>query len=311
MKWDRDHNSNFIEDRRGASGGRSSRGGGMGGGLGILFALFRRFGWKGALVGAIALGGLYYCGGSGLLSSAGSAVGGGAVDGNANADDQSLGIQDSAGEAGASPAKPDKMKAFIGFVLDDAQTTWTKVFADRGETYRPAYLVLFTGSTDTSCGRGTAATGPFYCPADEKVYIDLSFYQQLQDRLGAPGDFAQAYVIAHEIGHHVQHIYKVLGKGRDEGAEGGSVRVELQADCYAGIWAKASKQRDLLESGDIEEALKAAHAIGDDTLQQQATGTVRPETFSHGTSEQRMRWFRKGLETGSVDACNTFTAARL
>lgn len=309
MKWDRDHNSSFVEDRRGASGGGGGGRGLGGGGLGILFTLFRRFGWKGALLGAVVLGGLYYCGGSSLLSSSGGTVGGGAV--AADGGDQSVGIQDSAGADGTKLEKPDEMKAFVGFVLDDAQSTWTKVFEQRGETYRPAYLVLFTGSTNTSCGRGSAATGPFYCPGDEKVYIDLSFYQQLKDRLGAPGDFAQAYVIAHEIGHHVQHIYKVLGKGRDEGADGGSVRVELQADCYAGIWAKASQQRELLEAGDIEEALKAAHAIGDDTLQQNATGTVRPETFSHGTSEQRMRWFRKGLETGSVDVCNTFAAKTL
>ena len=177
-------------------------------------------------------------------------------------------------------------------------------------------LVLFTGAVDTACGTGESATGPFYCPGDERVYIDLGFYRALRERLGAPGDFAQAYVIAHEVGHHVQNIMgtseRVQRAGRGQGAEGDSVRLELQADCYAGVWAfHAAKRRQLLEQGDIEEALTAAAAIGDDTLQRSSTGRVRPETFSHGSSAQRMRWFNRGYEAGDPATCDTFSARSL
>ena len=197
-------------------------------------------------------------------------------------------------------------------MLDDCQDTWKKL----DPSYRKAKLVLFTGSTDTACGYGDAATGPFYCPADKLVYIDLSFYQQLSKQLGAPGDFAQAYVVAHEIGHHVQTLrgtnarVRRASKRQQKGAEGLLVRLELQADCFAGVWAHSTNERDLLEKGDIEEALRAAAAIGDDTLQKRS-GTVRPETFTHGTAEQRASWFNRGLETGDPDACDTFSARSL
>jgi hypothetical protein len=162
----------------------------------------------------------------------------------------------------------------------------------------------------SACGLGSAAVGPFYCPRDQKVYIDLSFYRALRDRLGAPGDFAQAYVIAHEIGHHVQNLQGNLERGHQEGAGGGSVRTELQADCYAGVWAHSTDERKLLEQGDIAEAMRAAEAIGDDTLQERS-GAVRPETWTHGSSAQRMQWFQRGYQSGSVEACDTFAAGEL
>jgi hypothetical protein len=195
--------------------------------------------------------------------------------------------------------------------LDDIQQTWQTKREQLGGGYSSAHLVLFSGQTSSACGLGKAATGPFYCPGDEKVYIDLSFYEALKNRLGAPGDFAQAYVIAHEIGHHLTHLDGALGHGKNEGADGGSVRVELQADCYAGVWAHSAKERQLLEVGDFEEAMRAAEAIGDDTLQKNAGDVVRPETFSHGTSEQRMRWFKRGFDSGNPRDCDTFNATRL
>jgi predicted metalloprotease len=177
--------------------------------------------------------------------------------------------------------------------------------------------VLFRGSTTSGCGVGQAAMGPFYCPADQKAYIDLGFYQELKQRLGAPGDFAQAYVIAHELGHHVQNLLgdsdrvHAASASQRDGERGLSVRLELQADCYAGIWGHGTQRRDILEAGDLEEAFKAASAIGDDALQKQATGTVRPESFTHGTSAQRKRWFTRGFESGDPAACNTFSAEEL
>ncbi len=284
MKYDEDYRSSNVEDLRGRSGGG---GGGIGGGFGLLTMLFRRFGIGGVVVGLLILGGLKFCGGGGLGLSSG---GGGSY-------------EPSEGE--------EALVGLVSTVLDDAQRVWTKQFSERGKRYEEATLKLFSGTVPSACGRASSATGPFYCPADQDVYIDLSFYQLLRDKLGAPGDFAQAYVIAHEVGHHVQNLQGNLGKGRDEGADGGSVRVELQADCYAGIWAHDTKKRDLLEAGDIEEALRAAQAIGDDSLQKGAGGTVRPETFTHGSSAQRMKWFKVGLDTGSMDACDTFSARNL
>jgi predicted metalloprotease len=244
--------------------------------------LFRYFGFKGVLIGAVVL-----CGLSLFVGADGPGLSG-----------------DSRGSAGPEGLN-DSGKAFVSFVLDDVQNEWKRIAAEAGQVYRPARLVLFTGQTPSACGLGQSATGPFYCPRDQKVYIDLGFYRALRERLGAPGDFAQAYVIAHEIGHHLSHLQGTLDQGRDEGAGGGSVRVELQADCYAGVWAHGAKQRGLLEVGDLEEAMRAAEAIGDDTLQRQAGGTVRPETFSHGTSAQRMRWFRRGFDSGAPSSCNT------
>jgi hypothetical protein len=198
---------------------------------------------------------------------------------------------------------------FVSFVLDDAQQTWNRVLSGR---YQDAKLVLFREAVQSGCGVAGAETGPFYCPADQKVYIDLSFFDELDRRFGAPGDFAQAYVLAHEIGHHVQTLLGISGKVRQAQqsnpsmANELSVRMELQADCFAGIWGHSTNKRDILESGDIEEGLSAAAAIGDDRIQRQARGQVRPESFTHGSSQQRVEWFRRGLESGDVAACDTF-----
>ena len=205
---------------------------------------------------------------------------------------------------------------FVSFVLDDAQATWTKILPTMGKQYQPARLVLFRDAINSACGFAQAATGPFYCPLDQRVYIDLGFYQELKTRFGAPGDFAQAYVLAHEIGHHVQEL---LGTGEQvrraqqehpEQANELSVRLELQADCYAGVWGNSTEQRQLLDPGDVEEGIKAAGAVGDDRIQRMSTGRVNPDGFTHGTSEQRVAWFRRGYESGRADACNTFESSR-
>ena len=212
-----------------------------------------------------------------------------------------------------------QLREFISVVLADTEETWGQIFSEAGGTYEQPRLVLFSGAVESACGFAQAAVGPFYCPADHKVYIDLSFYQELHSRFGAPGDFAQAYVIAHEIGHHVQTLLGISEKNmaarqRASEAEANalSVRQELQADCFAGIWAhNADRSRQLLEQGDIEEGLNAAAAIGDDRLQKQARGHVAPESFTHGSSEQRVRWFKRGFESGSVRSCDTFAANSL
>ena len=213
----------------------------------------------------------------------------------------------------------DEGKVFIARVLASTEKTWADIFQQMGRTYEKPVLVLFSGSTRSGCGQGQAAMGPFYCPNDQKVYIDLKFYEDLRTRFRAPGDFAQAYVIAHEIGHHVQNQLGTFSRlenarGRMSRAEGNqvSVRMELQADCYAGVWANHTEQRKhFLEQGDIEEALNAATAIGDDRLQQQTQGRVVPESFTHGSSAQRVRWFKTGVDTGSLKACDTFAAGQL
>ena len=213
----------------------------------------------------------------------------------------------------------DAQSIFISKVLRSTERTWAEAFAEQGKTYEAPKLVLFTGKTPTACGTGDAAMGPFYCPADSKVYIDLAFYKDLQHRFKAPGDFAQAYVIAHEVGHHIQNISGISTKvqqarQRVSETEGNalSVKLELQADCLAGVWAaRANEARQILDQGDIEEALTAASAIGDDRLQQQSRGTVAPDSFTHGSSEQRMRWFKRGIDTGDMNQCNTFKAVSL
>ncbi len=292
MKWDEGHESPDVIDRRG-------QGGGGGGGLGLLglIPLVTRFrgGWVVALliVGFVVWGGFRGLGGS---------------TGDSPADT-------TATSAPAAGHKTDDKKAqFVAFVLDDTQSTWRQEFAKLGKNYRNAKLVMFTGATQTACGGGQAAQGPFYCPADERVYIDLSFYNELEQRFGAKGDFAQAYVIAHEIGHHVQKLLGISDKvssarGNQRGEEGNSVRLELQADCFAGIWAKSTDQRKLLDPGDIDDALNAAAAIGDDRIQKQAGGRVNPETWTHGSAAQRSRWFKTGYERGDINACDTFAAA--
>ena len=216
----------------------------------------------------------------------------------------------------ASP-KEKRLAEFVSVVLADTEDTWHALFRSMGKTYEEPKLVLFSGSVESACGFASAAVGPFYCPADQKLYIDLSFYSDLKNRFGAPGDFAQAYVIAHEVGHHVQNLLGIAEKVhslRSQMSETEtnklSVMLELQADCFSGVWAHhADKARKILDQGDVEEALNAASAIGDDRLQRQSRGYVTPDSFTHGSSAQRMRWFNLGLKTGSIGQCNTFQAA--
>jgi predicted metalloprotease len=224
---------------------------------------------------------------------------------------------------GARPStddlKNDPLADMVSVVVADTEDVWTEIFAAQGQRYEQPTLVMFSGTTRSACGLGQAAMGPFYCPADKNAYIDLGFYDQMRSRFNAPGDFAQAYVIAHEIGHHVQNLLGTSGKVHSMKQQMGqaqgnalSVRLELQADCFAGVWAnRADRARGILESGDVEEALNAASAIGDDTLQRQSSGTVVPESFTHGTSAQRQRWFRTGMQSGNPDRCDTFSTDSL
>ena len=226
---------------------------------------------------------------------------------------------DSAG-TGTTVSQPDPARdqreqplvQFVTFVLNDTQNTWSKILAAQGTPYRHAKLVLFRDSYDSACGAAQSATGPFYCPEDEKVYIDLGFYDELKQRFGAPGDFAEAYVLAHEIGHHVQKLLGIEAKVRAAqqqnpgSANQLSVGLELQADCFAGIWGHSTQQRNILEAGDVEQGLNAAAAVGDDRLQRMSTGRVNPESFTHGSSAQRVQWFQRGFQDGNISSCNTF-----
>jgi predicted metalloprotease len=294
MRWDESHESEDLIDRRGDGPARSE------GGLGMLFYLLP---WLlQSRIGRVILvvGGLFFVGRT-LFSAVHGPVGQGLHGGETTV---------------SGPAETPEVH-FIAFVLDDVQESWQKRFTQAGEpqAYRHAKLVLYTDSTDTGCGYGSAATGPFYCPADERVYLDLGFFRELSGRLGARGQFAQAYVVAHEIGHHVQKLLgisdKVEGLRHTEGATGASVRLELQADCFAGIWARSTQQRDLSEEADIQSAITAAAAVGDDRLQRAATGTVSPESWTHGSSEERVRWFQKGLTATGIPSCDTFSAKQL
>jgi predicted metalloprotease len=278
MRWDRSHRSQDVEDRRGEGVGGGA--GGLGG-LAVLLPLAGRFGWRGLLlVGVVFL----LVRGAGTCAKHSAPHGGGFASGYAPA-------EHTAGE--------DELERFVGFVFDDVQSSWRARFERDQAFYRPAKLVLFSDAVSTGCGLAPAAAGPFYCPADEKVYIDLTFYRELRRRFGAPGDFAQAYVIAHEVGHHVEHLRGALAPrdGRD------SIGQELLADCLAGVWAKGAATRDLLEPGDLEEAIHAAAAVGDDRIQEQATGQVTPETWTHGSADERTRAFRHGYEAGDGDGC--------
>jgi predicted metalloprotease len=219
-------------------------------------------------------------------------------------------------QSGRTGTPNDQMGQFVAKVLGSTEDVWTNIFERSGSQYRPPTLVLYDGLTRTACGTGQAAMGPFYCPNDEKLYVDLSFYRDLERRFHAPGDFAEAYVIAHEVGHHVQKLTGTFrrleaARGRAQGASGVSVRMELQADCYAGVWGHYAGMMKELDPGDLEEALNAASAIGDDRLQQQTQGRVVPESFTHGSSAQRTRWFKRGFDSGRPQDCDTFSAASL
>ncbi|MBN9533970.1 MAG: zinc metallopeptidase [Alphaproteobacteria bacterium] len=220
--------------------------------------------------------------------------------------------------APTGPRADDASFQFSRKIVGSTEDVWTKIFAARGLRYEPAIFTPYDGSTQTGCGAGQSMMGPFYCSADKRVYIDLSFFDELRTRFGAPGEFAQAYVLAHEVGHHVQDLLGTMAnvqaryRGAMEGADGGSVRLELQADCYAGVWAyNANRDFSILEQGDVEQGLAAANAVGDDTLQRQTQGRVAPDSFTHGSSAQRVRWFTRGMQTGDMNQCDTFSATTL
>lgn len=292
MKWEGQEQSDNVEDRRGqGGGGRSPRIGGRGIGLGsIVIALVA--GWIFGINPMTVLG---------LLGGEGGVP-----------------VAQQPAEPGRKPPPEDRTAMFTSVVLKDTELVWGRIFQAAGSSYQPPRLIIFRGVTPTACGSGESAMGPFYCPGDKQVYIDLDFFDTLSQRLGAPGDFAQAYVISHEVAHHVQNLLGVTGKvdamrGRASQAQQNamSVRVELQADCLAGVWAHHSQQgKGWLERGDIEEGLNAASKIGDDTLQKASQGRVVPESFTHGSSAQRVSWFKRGLDGGSVAQCDTFAAPR-
>ncbi|HEX6261977.1 MAG TPA: neutral zinc metallopeptidase [Actinomycetota bacterium] len=208
-----------------------------------------------------------------------------------------------------------ELVSLVSFVFDDAQSTWTDIFEESGRNYRPAEMVLFRDATDTACGFASSDVGPFYCPADERVYLDLGFFEELRDRFGAEGDFAQAYVIAHEVAHHVQHLLGInervqrLSQQNPSQRNELSIQQELQADCFAGVWGKSTRERGLLQPGDVQEGLGAAAAVGDDRIQREAGGRVNPETWTHGSAEQRQTWFQRGFRAGDAEACDTFAGA--
>jgi len=285
MRWRDGRRSTNVEDRRGMSMGGKV----LGGGLGTIL---------------LALVALYFGIDPTIILQQGMQV-------------------DPGSSQTSAPYEPTEQEReladFVSVVLADTEDVWNTLFKEMGRQYEEPKLVLFSGMVESACGLAQAAMGPFYCPMDHKVYIDLSFYNDLKQRIGAPGDFAQAYVIAHEVGHHVQNLLGILPKVHElrqrvspVQANRLSVRLELQADCFAGVWAnRANKLRNILEPGDIEEALNAASAIGDDRLQRQSRGYVTPDSFTHGTSAQRVRWFKRGFDTGAVEACDTFEADQL
>jgi predicted metalloprotease len=329
MRWRGRRQSDNVEDRRGKGGGfgfpfprrggvrfpSRGRGGGGGGGIGIV-----------GLLVIIGLALFFGVDPGALLQQ-----GGPAPDGRSGFPD--IRLPQSGSERAGLPSpgrqgvpvqrprseKQDDLKQFVSVVLADTEDVWRGIFSQQGETYADPKLVLFTGSVRSGCGTGLAAMGPFYCPLDQKVYIDLSFYKELRNRFRAPGDFAQAYVIAHEVGHHVQKLFGIADKveaarrrmsKRESNAI--QVRMELQADCFAGVWAnRAQESKDIIEPGDIKEALGAASAIGDDRIQKQTQGYVVPDSFTHGSSEQRVRWFTRGYESGRLQDCDSFNARQL
>jgi predicted metalloprotease len=285
MRWQMGRRSDNIEDRRGAPVGRGAA---VGGGIGTLL---------------LVLVAMYFGVDPSVILQGGDPGGPGPA--------PSVQQRPAAGD--------DQLRDFVSVILADTEDTWRELFRQMGREYKDPRLVLFSGAVQSACGFAEAAVGPFYCPGDHKLYIDLSFYRDLRDKIGAPGDFAQAYVIAHEVGHHVQNLLGIAerihaARSRRSQAEGNAlqVRMELQADCLAGVWAaNAQRSRQLLEAGDIEEGLNAAAAIGDDRLQRQAQGRVVPESFTHGSSAQRVRWFKRGIDSGDPGQCDTFTASKL
>jgi len=287
MRWESGRQSENVEDRRGVKVSRRVAGGGIGTVLLVLVALY--FGIDPSII----------------LNQGQMSVPG-------------TGAPTQSAPYSVSPEEK-RLAEFVSVVLADTEDTWQVLFRGMGKTYEEPKLVLFAGAVESACGMASTAVGPFYCPMDQKVYIDLSFYNDLKNRFGAPGDFAQAYVIAHEVGHHVQNLLGIADKvqslrSRSSETEANklSVMMELQADCLAGVWAyHADRARKILEQGDVEEALNAASSIGDDRMQRQARGHVTPDSFTHGSSAQRVRWFKRGIETGNIGQCNTFSSEKL
>ena len=320
MRYDQtDQQSENVEDRRGEGGGAR---GGMGG---IPFPIGGKGGFS--LTTMLIIGAVMLLFGFNPLDILGGGGGGNMpnlpqmprMDGSRQAGGSAIpGLPGGGGRVPASAAQ-DEMKVFVSRVLKDTEDVWVKTFSQFGRDYEKPPLVLFSGRTSTGCGMGMSAMGPFYCPADRKVYIDLDFYNELKNRFGASGDFAQAYVIAHEVGHHVQNLLGIADKVQAAKARMSQiqqnqmqVRMELQADCFAGVWAAQNHQlHNRMERGDIEEGLNAAAAIGDDMIQKQTQGRVVPEAFTHGSSAQRVKWFRRGMETGQIQQCDTFNSPDL
>jgi len=285
MRWTPGNESSDIEDRRGDSGGS-----GIGGiHLGI-----------GGTIIVLVLSLLFH-------RNLFTLIGGGDAASSSSASDTS------APPASETPAEHKEVQ-FVSFVLDDAQQTWAKILPQEGATYHDAKLVLFRDGVQSGCGQAETAMGPFYCPLDQKVYIDLGFYDELRDKFGAPGEFAQAYVLAHELGHHVQHLEGIdtqmqrMQQQHPDQTNELSVKLELQADCYAGVWGHSTQQRQLLDPGDLQAGLQAAASVGDDRLQKMTTGHVSPESFTHGTSAQRESWFKRGFDSGDPKSCDTFSS---
>ena len=282
MRWTPGGRSRNLDDLRGQTGGGRMIGG-------------RGMGIGGAVIALI----LSLVFGVNIFDGSG---GGGPVQTSPGSVDQPV----------ASTPKEEERMQFMSFILDDVQQTWRTLLPKVGEQYQDARMAVFRDGVSTGCGDAPAAVGPFYCPADQRVYLDLGFFDELDQRFGAPGDFAQAYVVAHELGHHVQHLLGIeqrvrqMQESRPGSANQMSVALELQADCFAGVWANSTSQRRLLESGDVDEALGAASAVGDDKIQAQMTGSVRPDKFTHGSAAQRTQWFRRGMESGDPNVCDTF-----
>ncbi len=304
MRWRGKRTSNNIEDRRHVqTSGLGGMGRGGGGVLRLLPMIFRFLGFKGTAILVVAIGAYGVMTGNlgtilGLLTG-----------------QQQTNVTQQTTKPITQSAQEKELVEFVSVVLADTEQTWTAIFEEQGKQYQQPRLVLFRNAVKSACGMAQSAMGPFYCPADQKVYIDLAFYDQLKNQFKAPGDFAQAYVIAHEVGHHIQTLLGTssqvhAARAKLSKVEGNklSVKQELQADCYAGVWAyHANVQRQLLEMGDIEEGLTAASAIGDDTLQKQSQGYVSPDSFTHGSADQRVKWFKQGLKTGKMSQCNTFS----
>jgi len=302
MKWRPRKGGSDVEDRRGQGGGL----GGLGGG-GLPIPMGKAGGGIGTILIVVVLY-LLLGGGGG-----GGDGGGGFSFPGLPADQAEVPAQGGGGQAAEGAPAGDQQAQFAEFVVGDAQDFWQQQFASSGDQFKRAKLILFSGATNTGCGQGSAATGPFYCPLDQKAYIDLGFFGELSRRFQAPGDFAQAYVLAHEIGHHVQQQLGIEEKVRADSEANPddenelSIRLELQADCFAGLWGRSAYDRGALEDGDLEEGITAAEAVGDDRIQEQTQGRIDPESWTHGSSEQRIKWFRAGFDSGEIKACDTFS----